>query len=348
MLHRGVSLGFHRYFRGAVIALAASAGFRATAQEQPPVPPVPHVLVYEDGDRVQGRLVARDGDVLVFRTLKFGEIRVSAQEAHVIVAPPVIRQAPGSAAGNEAVDTPAESRDTPSDTPEGLAHFFKGLFGQWTGRFSLSTELTQDATDRSSVMMETVFKRVWEADEVNLTMRYEYNETKGATASDLFKGNGLWRHTLPSRLFVLYRPYYEWNRSESLGVVNSNYILLQQELGVGVHLVETNEWNVRVGVSENFFDNWDLHQNGHTAGQAESVFVDASLKLRWRITVTERVVYYYAIFNGGSAGWEHQFEITKKLTDTLSLGLRQESRYNDPDLRSNDYSMLRLLMGFDF
>jgi hypothetical protein len=40
--------------------------------------------------------------------------------------------------------------------------------------------------------------------------------------------------------------------------------------------------------------------------------------------------------------------VAKKLTETLSLGLRHEARYNAPDVRSADYSLLRLFLGFDF
>jgi len=39
---------------------------------------------------------------------------------------------------------------------------------------------------------------------------------------------------------------------------------------------------------------------------------------------------------------------TKKLTPSLSLGMRHEVRYDDPDVETQNYSLLRFFVGFDF
>lgn len=63
------------------------AGFYlvGTAVAGEPVPPH-DVLVYKDGDRVQGRVVGRDGPVIVFKSDRFGELRVPVADAVVIAA----------------------------------------------------------------------------------------------------------------------------------------------------------------------------------------------------------------------------------------------------------------------
>src|SRR5690606_10368656 len=43
-------------------------------------------LVYKDGDRVQGVLVTRQDDMIVFKSDRFGELRVPAADAVVILA----------------------------------------------------------------------------------------------------------------------------------------------------------------------------------------------------------------------------------------------------------------------
>jgi hypothetical protein len=319
------------------VVLAFVTGLQAT--ENPP--PVPDVLVYNDGDRVQGRLLAREGDTLVFRSLRFGDLRVSTADARVttevVVTPVDAAVAPAPASGPAAA----------AGSPWQLTRALHDIFGPWKGRLAFSTQVTRDANDRADVMVEASLKRSWAKDEVSAKVRYDYSETNQTDTTDTFKGDGMWRHSLPRRLFTVYRPSYEWNRAATINAVGSDYILLQQEVGIGVKAVDREAWKIRVGVAENFFNNWDLTTGTESAALVESLFLEADLKLPWRITVSERAVYYYALATGNT-GWEHQLEVNKKLTETLSLGLRHESRYNDPDVRTEDYSMLKLLLGLDF
>jgi len=46
--------------------------------------------------------------------------------------------------------------------------------------------------------------------------------------------------------------------------------------------------------------------------------------------------------------WENRIELNKKLTETLSVAIRHETRRNNPDVRIEDYTLLRLLVGLDF
>lgn len=331
--------GFKTLILTAGFALGAISLAHAVEGE---APPVPHVLVYTNGDRVQGRLIAREGDTLVFKSVRFGELRVPVSEARVIIAPPGVKRALAVAPAQED-DKPLEE----PDTPELITRLLKEFFGPWSGRLALSSQAVNDTHKRNDFTAEARLKRKWAKDEVSVSGRYNYSKTDNYVSSDVIKGNGQWRHTLPDRMFTVYRPAYEWNRAYSVGGVNSDYVLLQQEVGVGTTVLKTKNWEVRAGLAENLFDTWEQSAGGHASAHAESVFAEADLKLPWRISLAERAVYYYA-FSTGNDGWDHQFEITKKLTDTLSLGLKHEIRYNDPDVHSQDYSLLRFLLGFDF
>ncbi|WP_415663359.1 DUF481 domain-containing protein [Rariglobus hedericola] len=327
-----------------VASMMLAIGVSARAQGDAEVLPVPDVLVYRDGDRVQGRLIRREDEFLIFKSVRFGELRVSTADARIENAGTTVVVAATPAPAKDAV---APVPPLASSSPDELTNLFRNFFGPWHGRFALSSQVISDTSDRADFMTEARLKRKWTKDEVSGSIRYDYSKTNDIVTTDIIKGNGLWRRTLPKRLFTVYRPAYEWNRAYKDDGVNRDYILLQQEVGLGVRAVDTENWKVRVGVAENFFDAWDTSAGGHTSAQVESLFAEADLKLPWRIIVTERAVYYYAIKTGND-GFENQFEITKKLTDTLSLGLRHEVRYNDPDVRSQDYSLLRFLIGFDF
>ncbi|HTJ77397.1 MAG TPA: DUF481 domain-containing protein [Rariglobus sp.] len=326
-------------FRTAGFILVVLLGARMAQAE---VSSASQVLVYANGDRLQGRLIAKDGNTLIFQSVRFGELRVPADKARIVAETPAVKHTPVAKPAHDERKL-AEAPDFPAS----MAKFLRDFFGPWSGRFAVSSQVNHDTQKHSDLLLAAKLGRKWTKDEVSLASQYDYSKTEGTVSADILKGNGMWRHTLPKRMFTVYRPAYEWNRAYKINGVNSDYVLLQQEIGGGATVVKTKNWQVRTGLSENLFDNWEDDGGVHNGTHAESIFSEADLQFPWRISLAERAVYYYA-FDSGNDGWEHQLEITKKLTDTLSLGLKHEVRYNDPDVRSQDYSLLRLLLGFDF
>ena len=320
------------------------------------------ILVYKDGDRVQGRLVGREGNLIVFHSDRFGELRVPADKAVVIMAEKPV--GPAAVAGAPLVTpaapaAPGEARPAAHAeaerislweyfSPAVLTAGLRNYFGPWHGKLAFSAEVVSDTADRTNLSVETQLKRKWSSDEVQLKGRYDYSETNQLTTTDLIKGDGLWRHEFPRNRFVLYHPSLEWNRASFRAGVPSDYLLLQQEIGAGVSLLTTPGRKVRVGVSENLFDVWNTTPGGtHSSRAVESAFLETELKLPWRMTLTERGVYYYS-FSSSSDGRENSIELSKKFTETLSTAIRHEIRRDNPDGRSQDYTRLKLLFGLDF
>ena len=336
-----------------IIIMAGALGARESARAQTEEKkPALDELVYHDGDRVRGHLIEQSGDVLVFRSERFGLLHVPVAEAKVIVAeqsPKVAKQQPEppgvtkseAAAGESVAVAPAPF------SPRALALLLGRYFGAWHGRFSFSGDMLSDTSDRETVTIESKLERKWTRDEVQLTGRYDFGSVDDARTTDILKADGSYRHDFPRHLFFTYRPTLEWNRNYFVDYQPADYVLLQQELGMGVNLVNTEAHKVRTGISENIFDVWQISQNQHHEQPIESVFGEWEAKLPWRVTLTDRGVYYYSLAKGTS-GWENRFEINKKLTETMTVGVRHELRYNDPDLRSSDYHLLRLMLGFDF
>jgi hypothetical protein len=129
--------------------------------------------------------------------------------------------------------------------------------------------------------------------------------------------------------------------------VPNDYVLLQQEIGVGFALLTTPTRKVRAGVSENLFDIWNSAPGtGHTSRAVESTFEEVELTLPWRMGLSQRGVWYPV--RARADGWEHRVELNKKLTETLSTSLRHEVRRNNPDGSSQDYTRMKLLFGLDF
>jgi hypothetical protein len=205
------------------------------------------------------------------------------------------------------------------------------------------------ATTGKRRLVELHMKRTWKRDEVDGTLRYDFSQTADVATKDLIKLTGSWRRDYAYKLFSIYRPTSEYNRAfKAPDDVAVNYLLLQQEIGAGVNVFTTPQRKLRVGLSENLFDVWVVAPDSrHVAQTSESIFAELEWSLPWRLRLMERGVWYPP-FRSGSEGWENRLELNKKLTETLSVAIRHETRTNNPDVRIQDYTLLRLLVGLDF
>lgn len=309
-----------------------------------PAKPALDELIFRDGDRVRGRFIERAGDTLVFQSERFGLLRVPAADAEVtLVKPP----APEVAAEVQKDDKAKVVVEFWPFSPLAMTQALKEFFGAWHGRFNVAAEVLQDASEHDSATAEARLQRKWKRDEVQLNARYDYAAVTEQPSTDMVKADGVWRHDFPNKLFSIYRPSLEWNRAYFRDEVPADYVLLQQEVGAGVNLFDAETRKLRVGLSENLFDVWVTPTGDHISQTVESLFAEFEAKLPWRIALTDRGVWYYS-FGAQDQGWENRFEINKKLTETLTIGVRHETRHNNPDVRSADYRRLRVLFGFDF
>ena len=318
-----------------------------------PEPAKVDVMVYNDGDSVRGHLVDRSVDSWLFMSDRFGLLRVPLADAKVILATPEAAAAVARTKAEEARKK-QEALENASFlrwsmfSPLALAEHLREFFGPWHGRFAFSTQMMSNATETTNETAEAHLQRKWAKDNIQLNGRYDFADTNHVTTTDVVKGDAAWRHDFPGRLFSIYSPTVEWNRAFLLNNVPSDYVLLQQEIGVGVSLFALPKRNLRVGIAENLFDVWQTSApESHNQSTVESLFAEADWKLPWRMTLTERGVWYYSIATGRD-GWENKVELDKKLTETFTIGVRHETRHNNPDVRVQDYTLLKLLMGIDF
>lgn len=344
------------------LGLAVSALAR-DADKVEPTATTRDALVYKDGDRLQGRLVERAGGLIVFHSDRFGEVRVPAADAVVILAEkaaapagpaPVAARAATTAEASRHEAKKMEEREEAEKvslwerfSPWQLTAKVKNFFGPWHGKLAASTEFVTDTAERNNNSFEGHLGRKWERDEVQLNARYDFAETNSVTTTDTVRASGSWRHDFTKTQFAQYRPTVEWNRASLLAGVPNDYVLLQQEIGVGVSLVTTPRTKVRTGVSENLFNVWNSVPTTKKGTRAvESVFEETEFALPWRMTLSQRGVWY-PITNHAD-GWENRIDLSKKLTETLSVSLRHEIRENNPDGTAQDYKRLKVLLGFDF
>ena len=341
--------------------LLVTAGLQAgeVAANPAVIMPLTDVLIYTDGDRVRGRFMERVGDTLVFQSEKFGLLKVPAATARVEQgALPAASKVIAHKQGTQVISPPSEHPEpAEAGEPVGWARFspyaltqaMREFFGPWHGRFSVSAEIVADTTERNNTMVEAKLQRKWIRHEVEGTIRYDYTKTENVTTKDVIKFTGSWRRDFRTRFFSVYRPSVEYNRAfKNPAGVYADYVLVQQEIGAGVNVFTTPQRKLRVGLSENLFDVWvTVSPHQHIARTSESGFAEVEWTLPWKLHLTERGVWYYALQNQRD-GWENRIELNKKLTETLSVAIRHETRHNNPDVRTQDYTLLRLLIGLDF
>lgn len=334
--------------------VAAEESEPAVADAQTPT----QVLVFPDGDRVRGTLIGRDGEFLVFQSQRFGEIVVPSDGVRIEDAPvePVAaapRPEPDSSSREvspplqEAVELRDRARPHWA-SPAALAIALGDFLGAWNGRFSVSASSVTKTREQRDLGLGLKVQRDWEKMKAEFDFRYDLRKTEGVTNTDLIKSNGLLRREMSDRYFAQYRPSAEWNRNYQIGDVPADYVLLQQELGVGVDLLAHDQRAVRLGIAENVFSVWTLPDDTTRHRDNQSLFSEVEFELPWRISVVDRYIWFTSLFGGSEQGWENWLEVNKKFSDALSLGLRQEARRNNPDTRVEDFSLWRVLIGLDF
>ncbi len=319
-------------------------------------------LVYKDGDRVHGVLIEQSAGVIVFKSDRFGELRVAAGDAVVIKSVQSVaaqgrqKQLAESRSPNALKAQEAEREEKAEQermwswfkfSPAVLTAKVRDFFGPWHGRVSFSDELVTDTSHRNSVALEGKLSRKFTRDQIDLSARYNYDKTNGLRTTDMFRTVNSWHHDFTNRQFGVYRPTIEWNRANRKQQFAEEYVMAQQEVGYGYKLLNRSTRKVRVGISENMFDTWSS-SNGytHTSHAVESLFDEIELSLPWRITLTQRGVWYPVTKDHD--GWEDQIELNKRLTETLSVALRHEIRRNNPDGASQNYTRLKLMLALDF
>ncbi len=305
------------------------------------------VLIFNDGDRVQGTFVRRENGKIIFQSDRFGNLSVPENEAAVEVtsqpAPPIIAPMPTEPDAPPSIYDQILLKRLRKRVEEGIVRWWE----PWTGRLAASTDIVHDSKDRKVFLAEGRVRRNWAKDEVRLETRYEYREENDVRTVDLIKTTGSWRHDVSNWIFGSYRLLGERDDVNSGGFQPFPYVLLQQQVGAGVHILRRERIKLRAGVAENFFNVWAIDSDEKSSEHVESLFVEAEAVLPWRMTLTQRAVWYYSI-KDRSQGWENEFEFSKKLTDSLSAGIRHEFRQNNPDSRVQDYERLRFLIGYDF
>jgi len=220
-------------------------------------------LIFNDGNRLTGKLVEAQRDEIVFRSSRFGEIRAKSSEASVEVDP---------------VDSSEVASQSPPPVPVVNRTASFPISGEsrnaWAGRIAIGTEAVRDASDRKSLVLDVCVERKWVKDQLRNELHYEYRTVDNAKQTDDLKISGYWKHGLSDRSFSVCRPAVEWNRYAILNNLFTPYVVVQQELGLGYTVLNQPTRKVAAGISENLFNGWAINSDRKVRARLESAFLE--------------------------------------------------------------------------
>lgn len=319
-------------------------------------------LKFPDGEVVKGTFIRRENGEIVFQSKNLGIVRVAEDKVLLeienvmpMTTAPVADQrtsdeTPEVASGEDARPTSIfRPRAALKKISRKMEREFVNWWEPWKGRLAASLNIINDVSERSEYLVEGRASRDWPSDAVTIESRYEYRKVNAELTTDQIRSIGSWRHDLSNRYFTQYRPEAIRDRINASGTQPFPYFMLRQQLGIGIHLLRKQEKAFRVGVAHEFFNVWALKDHQGSSEQANSAFFEGEMNLPWRMSAKDRLVWHFTGGNDDEGfGWEHEFELTKKFTDSLSFGVRQEFRANNPDSRVTDSERLRFLFTYDF
>ncbi|HRE80411.1 MAG TPA: DUF481 domain-containing protein [Opitutaceae bacterium] len=303
--------------------------------------PVKGVLIFSDGNRVTGHLTESG----VFESDRFGVIPYSDREAHFEPE----RSVPAGDTPTVLKERVAAESKVLSDLPLpgkrrwldpwriNLAGFFDKTLEDGVRRHeynaSLRIERPHDGKDQ------------WQSE-----AHYEFVRKDGKIDKRRATLQGDWRHDLSARWFTLYRPYGEYdgsNLNHELAAVfgrsRLNYLLTQQQAGVGIRLIN------RAGFKSMVAANWSwfyvrIFHLGDGDIDAPSVMIENEVTLPFGFEFKQTGQVYYNR-DTDAPGWENRMDLTKRFGEYLHLTLRHEYRRDYPAVNSNPIDRIRLLFG---
>jgi hypothetical protein len=306
------------------------------------------LLVYPDGNRLTGRLLA-DG---VFASDLFGEVRFDSKAVRFeprLEVPD--RDTPGELRERVDAEVKAGTPATPAAKPVSS--------GAKPWKFSISgfaDATTDDGNRRREYYGALRIERPSQTDPLILEGRYEYRRVGSRLDRRRATGSLDWRHPFPeSRWFTLYRPYFEYDgRSLSpadaatLGRTRIDYIFTQQQAGVGYNILAGPKVKSNAIVNWNHFHVWVFHLanlgRGVPSLQLENTFpLTRSLELKQ----TGQIYWLYEAASDQWL-WENYLDLTQHFGSHFFLTLRHEYRKDHPLRDATPLDRLRLLFGVNF
>ncbi len=300
-------------------------------------------LQLANGDRLQGRLVAREAGSLRWESPILGVVTVRESQATVLPDSPTL---PPQA--NTAVATAPAAPAGPAAKPRSKTTIESGL------------SLQSGRSDRADINLR--FESTYEhrRNTFRTQAKYLYSKADGAVTTDRTEAAFRWRRELDHRWFGQTNTSY---LSAKVKGIDHNF---EQNIGLGYRLIKTErtQASLGAGLTGQYRQIADV-DTGH--GLFGEVFQDFAIKLTPRLDFGEDFALLYSpssrgirirpdgtvqVIDDTVANYKHTLKafLRGKLTETLSLALRYEYEFDNTYVSDSEKADQRITttLGYTF
>jgi len=288
----------------------------------------PGWLRYADGNLLSGRLIEGGVQGGLFRSDRFGEVRFKAGEA--VFAPSDMPRDADDKPTPAAAPAWAIAEWQPSDWSIGVSGYWKSD----QGSVSKDIALDLDSTWKSP------------GNELKLNLSTDYKTVDKAVDNNEQTGGLRWLRDLRSPWFVLGSVKARRSTISLDPLPTLDYLLLQGTAGLGLR----KSWSakdqtlVALGRDRIAVDLLSLDRRVYTS--ATSFLLENKLQLSPRVSFGNTLFVYF--WRDGSTGFDSLADLSYKLSEQLSVGLRHEYRRNAANLEIGSFSRFSLTTRLGF
>jgi len=299
-------------------------------------------LEFNNGESVVGHYVKTESNVIFFQSSRFGLLKVSVNEAHVVTGSVTTSAAPPVKPATVKV-TPATATSKPPPTNTTAAPLVMAVpqRHKWKGRIDALLDFVWDVIDNREIRVQGTAERLSGKEHYVFYGNVDYLYNNHSLQQDRREGKFTWEHQLTKTLYSIAEPDYLHE------IRQTSVDQYQMRVGVGASLFQTDRSQVRVAVLT-YFSRLDIPAVDR---RVEDVYPAIRLDSKWQIFhglkfEQEGTAYY--IPNGGESGVDNKTSLTKDIFGGLTLTLQHEYHREEIPNASATRSELKLLLGYAF
>ncbi len=308
-------------------------------------------LQLANGDRLQGKLLARENGQIRWASPILGTLTVAENQATVVADPAPATTQPGTA--------PALVAAKPA-TAAATAKLGPAAPSRWKSTIESGLTLQSGRNDRADVNLrgETNLQR--RRNSFRGQARYLYSKANGTVATDRTEAAFRWRRELDQRWFGQSNTSY---LSAKIKGIQHN---AEQNIGLGYRVIKNERTNASIGAGATgqYREIGDADTGHSLFGE---MFQDFSIKLTPRLDLGEEFTALYSpngrgvrilpngtvqIIDTSVTNYKLTLNafLRGKLTDTLSLALRYEYEFDNTYVSDSEKSDQRIIttLGYTF
>ena len=299
-------------------------------------------LEFNNGESVVGHYVKTENNIIIFQSSRFGLLKVSVNDAHVVTGSLTTTAAPSvTPATVKATTSTAAGKPPPTNTTAAPPAMAAAQSRKWKGRIDVLLDYVWDSIDNREARIQGTAERLSGKEHYLFYGNVDYLYNNHLLQQDRREGKFTWEHQLTKTFYSIAEPDY---LHEIRQTAVDQY---QMRVGVGASLFQTDRSQVRVAVLT-YFSRLDIPAVDR---RVENVYPAIRLDSKWQIFhglkfEQEGTAYY--IPNGGESGVDNKASLIKDIFGGITLTLQHEYHHEEIPRASATRNELKLLLGYAF